>query len=456
MGRAPSRNQKTVYVCRSCGHQSLKWLGRCPACAEWNTLLEEMERAGPDRPALSDMGTPTAIDAIPLSAETRMTTGIEEWDRTLGGGFVQGSLILVGGDPGIGKSTLILQVLDALARSGVRTLYCSGEESREQIRLRAGRLRAGARDLYVVTGTCLEALLDRVDGLKPGLLAVDSVQTLYTEGLPSATGSLGQVREVTYHLMAFAKRTGVPVILIGHVTKEGSIAGPKVLEHMVDTVLYFEGDATHVYRILRSVKNRYGSTNEIGVFEMKETGLAEVRNPSRIFLQERPPGVSGSVVIPCVEGTRPLLVEIQALVGPSPFGVPRRTSVGFDPNRVSLLVAVLGKHMGMELGDRDIFVNVVGGLRLEEPAADLGVVSALISSYLDRPVNQNLVVFGEVGLSGEIRGVSHPDIRLNEARKLGFSKGILSRRNAEALPPDIGLRLMGVESVKELLKYLFS
>lgn len=402
------------------------------------------------------MSQPKSIDAITLAPEMRLKTGIIEFDRTLGGGVVPGSLVLIGGDPGIGKSTLILQVLDRLASKGYRVLYLSGEESAQQIKLRAERLSVHSGSLYVITGTNIEDFFERLDPQKPDLVAVDSIQTFYTDAITSAPGSVGQVREVTSRLMTFAKESGIPVFLIGHVTKDGAIAGPKVLEHMVDTVLYFEGDRGHVFRILRSVKNRYGATNEIGVFEMKDTGLAEVGNPSRIFLEERPQAVPGSVVIPCLEGTRPLLVEIQALVGPSPLGMPRRTAVGVDHNRISLLVAVLGKRMGMELGDQDIFVNVAGGLKVEEPAADLGIVSAMMSSFLDRPVDRELVLFGEVGLSGEIRGVSQPDLRIREAKKLGFSRCLLSQSNLEGSKTPKGMELTGIESVQELYEALFN
>jgi DNA repair protein RadA/Sms len=401
------------------------------------------------------MSEPEAIDGISLSPEMRLKTGMTEFDRTLGGGLVPGSLVLIGGDPGIGKSTLILQVLERLSRRASRTLYLSGEESPQQIKLRAERLSVHSDDLYIMTGTCIEDFLDRMHTLQPDIIAVDSIQTVYTTDISSAPGSVGQVREVAGRLMTFAKQSGVPVFLIGHVTKEGAIAGPKVLEHLVDTVLYFEGDRGHVFRILRSVKNRYGSTNEIGVFEMKDNGLAEVGNPSRIFLEERPQNVSGSVVIPCLEGTRPVLVEIQALVGPSPLGMPRRTAVGVDHNRISLLVAVLGKRMGMQLGDQDIFVNVAGGLKVDEPAADLGIVSAMMSSFLDNPVHRDLIVFGEVGLAGEIRGVSQPDVRIKEANKLGFSRCVLSPSNLEGTLPPKGMELIAVASIDEVYEVLF-
>ncbi len=401
------------------------------------------------------MGQPQPIDSISLDPELRLKTGLQEFDRTLGGGIVPGSMVLIGGDPGIGKSTLLLQVVARLSKGSLRALYLSGEESPQQIKIRAERLSIRAENLFLLTGTCIEHLFERIDELQPNLLVVDSIQTVYTETLPSAPGSVGQVREVSTRLLNWAKKTGIPTFLIGHVTKDGAIAGPKVLEHLVDTVLYFEGDTSHAFRILRAVKNRYGSTNEIGVFEMKDSGLEEVGNPSRIFLEERPQGASGSVVIPCLEGTRPLLLEIQALVGPSPLGMPRRTASGVDHNRISLLVAVLGKRMGIEMGDQDIFVNVAGGLRVDEPAADLGMVSAMISSFLNRPVDKNLVVFGEVGLAGEIRGVSQPELRIKEAKKLGFTRCLLPKGNLEACSRIEGVELVPVESVRNLMEVLF-
>ena len=450
-----AKKNKSIYVCQKCGYQTQKWLGRCPECGQWSSIVEEIVEAVSKQRRSSRAHKPESINAISLVPEMRLKTGLGEFDRTLGGGLVPGSLVLIGGDPGIGKSTLVLQVLARLSNKNCRGLYLSGEESLQQIKLRAERLSLDSDDLYVITGTCVEDILEELKSLKPDLLAVDSIQTIYTDALASAPGSVGQVREVAMRLMTFAKETGTPVFLIGHVTKDGAIAGPKVLEHLVDTVLYFEGDRGHVFRILRSVKNRFGSTNEIGVFEMKDSGLEEVDNPSRIFLEERSQDVSGSVVIPCLEGTRPLLVEIQALVGPSPLGVPRRTAVGVDHNRISLLVAVLGKRVGMELGDQDIFVNVAGGLRVDEPAADLGIVSAMMSSFLDRSVRKDTVLFGEVGLGGEIRGVSQPDLRIREAKKLGFSHCILSRTNLEGLIPLKGMKLSGIASVQELHELLF-
>ncbi|RJR50163.1 MAG: DNA repair protein RadA [Desulfobacteraceae bacterium] len=449
------KNSRMMYVCQSCGYQTPKWLGRCSDCGQWNSLVEERiasSNAHVSAPAAAPAQT---IAAISLDPQPRLRTGIAEFDRILGGGLVPGSLVLIGGDPGIGKSTLVLQVAARLCRSGLRSLYVSGEESPQQIKLRAERIGVHAGELFVLAGTCIEDLFESMETLQPRLLIVDSIQTIYTNTLPSAPGSVGQVREVSARLLTWAKRTSIPVFVVGHVTKEGAIAGPKVLEHIVDTVLYFEGERSHAFRILRAVKNRYGSTNEIGVFEMKDTGLEEVGNPSRIFLEERPEGASGSVVIPCLEGTRPLLVEIQALVGPSPLGMPRRTAIGVDHHRISLLVAVLSKRMGLEMGDQDIFVNVAGGLKVDEPGADLAIVSAMVSSFLDRAVDKDLVVFGEVGLAGEIRAVSQPEIRIKEAAKLGFRRCLLSPSNISGPACSSGMALVGVDSVKGLLDVLF-
>ena len=449
------KQPKYIFICQSCGYQTPKWIGRCPDCGQWNSFVEDAAGPGIKSNRLPVMGEPQAIDAISLYPEFRFKTGITEFDRTLGGGLVPGSMVLIGGDPGVGKSTIILQVVGRLSMSGLKSLYLSGEESPQQIKLRADRLSITSENLYVVTGTSIEQLFERMDKLKPDLLVVDSIQTIYTDSLPSAPGSVGQVREVSSQLLNWAKKTSTPTFLIGHVTKEGAIAGPKVLEHLVDTVLYFEGDRGHAFRILRAVKNRFGSTNEIGVFEMKETGLEEVGDPSLIFLEERPEGTSGSVVIPCLEGTRPVLVEIQALVNQSPLGMPRRTAIGIDHNRISLLVAVLGKRVGIEMGDQDIFVNVAGGLRVDEPAADLAIVSALLSSFMERTVNRGMIVFGEIGLAGEIRGVSQPEVRINEAKKLGFSRCILSRSNMEGSISSAGMELVGVDSVRGLTDVLF-
>ncbi len=447
--------ERMMYVCQGCGYQTPKWLGRCPDCGQWDSLVEEVQEYRTPKHPPSSSNDPQSIEAISLDPDLRYGSGLMEFDRTLGGGLVPGSLVLLGGDPGIGKSTLILQVAGRVSREGLKALYVSGEESPQQVKMRAERLAIHSENLYLLAETCIERLFEKTKAMAPRLLVVDSIQTIYSDSLPSAPGSIGQVREVSAQLLRWAKESGTPTFLIGHVTKDGAIAGPKVLEHIVDTVLYFEGDRSHAFRILRCVKNRYGSTNEIGVFEMKDSGLAAVGNPSKVFLEERPLEASGSTVIPCMEGTRPLLVEIQALVGPSPFGVPRRTTIGIEHNRISLLVAVMGKRMGLEMGDQDIFVNVAGGLRVDEPAADLAVVAALVSSFLDRPVARDMVIFGEVGLAGEVRGVSQPEMRIKEASRLGFRRCLLSESNLEACGTTEGMEFTGIGSLKDLLEMLF-
>jgi len=431
-------------------------MGRCPECGEWNSLVEKVLEKEQKRLNLSNrILFPKPIDQVSIEKEFRIKTGIEEFDRILGGGIIPGSVILIGGDPGIGKSTLMLQVLDILAQKGLICLYLSGEESTQQIKIRADRLGVKSSNLYISTGTNLEDLLEVLKQLKPQILVVDSIQTLYTENIVSAPGSITQIREVTYRLQLVAKQSGMTIFLIGHVTKEGVIAGPKVLEHLVDTVLYFEGDSNHIYRILRAVKNRYGSTNEIGVFEMKDTGLHEVSNPSKIFLEQRPEGTSGSAVVPCMEGTRPVFLEIQALVSPTSLGVPRRTTVGVDHNKVSLLVAVLWRRLGLRLSDHDIFVNVAGGIRVDEPAADLGIVAAIVSSFLDRAIPKDIIMFGEVGLAGEVRGVNKAELRIREAVKLGFSKCITARMGVSDISKELPIEVIVIDSIQQLYDLLF-
>ncbi|MFO8165526.1 MAG: DNA repair protein RadA [Thermodesulfobacteriota bacterium] len=449
--------QKTVFVCQNCGYKAPKWLGRCPDCSSWNSFAEEPIESGTqekgERQNLTNM--PQRIDAITIDKDSRNKTGMTEFDRILGGGVVPGSLILIGGDPGIGKSTLILQVVHHLAQNNLKALYISSEESIQQMKMRSQRILVNSSELYLLSGTCLEDVIDRLDELSPQIVVIDSIQTISTESLNSAPGSIGQVREVTTRLMHLAKTSGRAIFLIGHVTKDGAIAGPKVLEHLVDTVLYFEGDGSHGYRILRSVKNRYGPTNEIGVFEMMDNGLAEVVNPSKIFLETRSNGVSGSVVVSSMEGSRPLLVEMQALVCSSSLAIPRRTTIGVDPNRVSLLVAVLSKRGGLNLSNKDIFINVAGGIRVDEPAIDLGIISTTASSFLDTPIPRNTVTFGEVGLSGQIRGVSQTELRLKEAVKLGFSRCLVAKKSLKSLKGKIDMELIGVSSVRDLLEVLF-
>jgi DNA repair protein RadA/Sms len=403
-------------------------------------------------------GAPQPLIKLKAPPEVRQVSGLTEFDRTLGGSVVHGSVVLLGGDPGIGKSTLILQVLDRLCRQGLQGLqglYISGEESESQLKLRADRLGVSSPGLLVATETCLENIIKIVEEIQPAFLALDSVQTLYTATLPAAPGSLTQVRETAFRLVQQAKLHGIATFLIGHVTKEGAIAGPMVLEHMVDTVLYLEGDRSHAFRLLRTVKNRFGPTHELGVFEMQEAGLVEVTNPSGLFMAERSLEVPGAVVVPSLEGSRPILVEVQALVSPSSLAVPRRQTMGVDPGRVSLLVAILEKRVGLAMGGQDLFVNVAGGVRLSEPALDLGVALALASSFLDRPVPADTVIFGEVGLTGEIRAVSAPEIRLKEAQKLGFSRALLAHRQQEHLGDLPGLELIGVETLAAAIRSLF-
>ncbi len=451
---------KTVYVCQSCGSQSPRWMGKCPDCNQWNTLVEERVEKQKDIGSAKrgKVSEPLALNEIKIGDEDRFVTKIGELDRVLGGGIVTGSVVLIGGDPGIGKSTLVLQMLKQVSELRGKALYVSGEESPAQIKMRAQRLGVKAENLYVLAETSLDEILRAADELQPQVIVVDSVQTVYTSELPSAPGSVGQVREVSGRLMLHAKRTGIPTFLVGHVTKDGAIAGPRVLEHIVDTVLYFEGDRGHAFRILRAVKNRFGSTNEIGVFEMKESGLAEVANPSELFLAERPKDATGSVVVSSLEGTRPILAELQALVTPTKMTMPRRTSIGVDYNRVSLLIAVLEKRVGMHLMGMDVFVNVVGGLKIDEPAVDLGIIAAVASSFREKPINANTVVMGEVGLAGEVRAISQAEARLKDAAKLGFTRCILPAVNVEKIERSAALKkmeLMGVRTVDEAMERLF-
>ncbi len=449
---------RTVYTCQSCGYSSSRWLGRCPDCTEWNTIVEErrLDGRGKGLVVLDPGAVPSPISSMDDGAEARIPTGMEELDHVLGGGMVPGSCVLVGGDPGIGKSTLLLQALGGYAGRGHKVLYVSGEESMRQIRLRGERLGVINEGLLVWSETSVESIVERVRDLEPEVMVVDSVQTLHTGALESSAGSVGQVRESAMRLITLAKSMDMPLFLVGHVTKDGSIAGPRVLEHMVDTVLYFEGKSMHIYRILRAVKNRYGSVMEIGVFEMKETGLEGVRNPSEVFLAERPEGASGSCVLASLEGTRTLLVELQALVAPSLFGVPRRTVVGVDYNKVLLLVAVLEKKAGMGLVNHDIFVKVAGGIKIDEPAVDLAVVASLASNFLDRPIDPKTVVFGEVGLAGEVRAVMRTESRIKEAEKLGFTRCILPGDNMKGLDySGNSMDVVGVATLREAMEVLF-
>jgi DNA repair protein RadA/Sms len=446
----------TRYVCQSCGRQTPRYFGRCPSCGEWNTMVEEMVEQAPDRrraPAGAQHTPPQRLTEIATDSLDRLPLPLEEFSRVLGGGVVPGSLILVGGEPGIGKSTLLLQVAALMSASSGPVLYVSGEESARQIKMRADRLKIAREELFVVTETNLDTVFGHVESVQPRVLIVDSVQTTYNAALTSAAGGVSQVRETASRLQSFAKQTGVAVFLVGHVTKEGTIAGPKVLEHIVDTVLYLEGDLFHTYRLLRSVKNRFGATSEVGVFEMRERGMVEVPNPSEAFLAERMVNAPGSAIAVTMEGTRPLLVEVQALTSTTSFGHPRRTANGVDFNRLLLLVAVLSKRVRLNLGDQDVFANVIGGLQVDEPAADLAVAIAVASSVRDRPVPADMAFVGEVGLSGELRAVGQIAARLKEAAKLGFRRCVVPktlRKPSESLPE--GLEVIQTRSLHQALE----
>ena len=452
------KNKKTVYFCQECGYESAKWMGQCPGCKAWNTFVEETVSA--KKPASGTTGRtekrqePVILRDISLSEDERQTTKIGELDRVLGGGIVPGSLVLVGGDPGIGKSTLLRQVCRNLAERQVSVLYISGEESLRQIKLRANRIGEFSDKLQLLCETNLEVIREVIQRKKPEVVVIDSIQTMFHEDVSSAPGSVSQVRESTNILMQIAKGMGVSIFIVGHVTKEGNVAGPRVLEHMVDTVLYFEGDRHASYRILRAVKNRFGSTNEIGVFEMCGTGLEEVKNPSEFLLNGRPEDASGSVVACSMEGTRPILVEIQALVCQSNFGIPRRTAVGTDFNRVNLLMAVLEKKVGIHLGSSDAYVNIAGGMKMTEPAIDLGICLAVVSSCKDIVIPDNVMVFGEVGLSGEIRAVSMAGQRVQEAKKLGFETVMLPEVCRSSVGKIEGIRLIYVSQIRDAIQYI--
>ena len=448
--------ERTLFSCQNCGHQTPKWLGRCPDCGRWESLVEERvapPARGGRRPAGSE-GRPTPLSEIVADGEERRSTGIGELDRVLGGGLVQGSIVLLGGDPGIGKSTLALQACGALAGQGLPVLYVAGEESPEQVRLRADRLGLGASGILVLPETTAETVVEQIDRVRPCAVVVDSIQTLHTTALSSAPGSVGQVRESAALLVGRCKATQTACFLIGHVTKEGSLAGPRVLEHMVDTVLYFEGDGAHALRVLRAVKNRFGSTNEVGVFEMGERGLAEVSNPSAAFLAERPVGAPGSAVLATLEGSRPVLVEIQALVSRSQLAMPRRTPIGLDPGRTALLLAILEKRCHLRLHDQDVFLNVAGGLRVDEPAADLAVLASVASSARGKALSGDIVLWGEVGLTGEVRSVARADVRVREAARQGFTRCVLPAGNARGLVVESGTQVRGVATVAELFEVL--
>lgn len=446
-----AKAKTTTFFCKECGFETTKWAGQCPGCKEWNSFTEAPE-AGQKKAEkrIGNSAHPVVLSGIDLSDDERTTTGFAELDRVLGGGIVRGSLVLVGGDPGIGKSTLLLQMCKNLADNH-KVLYVSGEESLKQIKLRANRIGHFTDNLFLNCETNVEMIEETISELKPEIVIIDSIQTMFVESVTSSQGSVSQVREATNALMHIAKGKDVSVFIVGHVTKEGVVAGPRILEHMVDTVLYFEGDRNATYRILRSVKNRFGSTNEIGVFEMLAAGLKEVRNPSEFMLDGRPHDASGSVVACSIEGTRPIMVEIQALVAKTGFGMPRRTAAGTDYNRVNLLLAVLEKRMGMHLGDYDAYINIAGGMKINEPALDLAIAMALISSYKDKIIPSDTVLFGEIGLSGEVRSVSQAANRVNEALKLGFNRCVLPKSNAESMKEVSGIELIGVTSVREAI-----
>lgn len=445
-----AKTKKSIYFCQNCGHEETKWLGQCPACREWNTFVEEKVTPAASKTVKECReAQAVTLSSIKTDEDDRMLTQIAELDRVLGGGIVKGSLVLVGGDPGIGKSTLLLQVCQRLSAMGRKLLYISGEESLKQIKLRANRMGEFSENLYLLCETGLDIIRRIIEQQKPDMVVIDSIQTMYNEEVGSAPGSVSQVRESTNVFMQLAKGLNISIFIVGHVTKEGTVAGPRVLEHMVDTVLYFEGDRHASYRILRGVKNRFGSTNEIGVFEMRKEGLVEVKNPSEFMLSGKPEHASGSVVACAIEGTRPMLMEIQALVCKTNFGMPRRTAAGLDYNRVNLLMAVLEKRLGLQLSNYDAYVNIAGGIRLNEPAADLGIVMAIVSSYKNRPIAEDVIVFGEVGLSGEVRAVSMPDQRVSEAKKLGFKTCVIPEVSVKSVGKVEGITVIGVKSVGE-------
>lgn len=444
---------KQMYICQQCGYESPKWMGRCPSCNEWGSLVEEVVDTAKSKTAkaAASSNSPVKLKQIVIEEEHRTTTGMQELDRVLGGGVVKGSLILVGGDPGIGKSTLLLQICETIGNQNKNVLYVSGEESVAQIKMRAERLGVVTGNLSLLSETNVNAIETLIKTTKPDLVIIDSIQTVYCEEVTSAPGSVSQVREATHMLMNLAKGYGITIMIVGHVTKEGSLAGPRVLEHMVDTVLYFEGERHASFRILRAVKNRFGSTNEIGVFEMIDVGLKEVQNPSEIMLSGRPVNASGSVVSCTMEGTRPMLLEVQALSSFTSFGMPRRTATGVDYNRVVILIAVLDKRAGMDLSNHDTYVNLAGGLKVNEPALDLGMVAAIASSFRNIAIDSHTIVFGEVGLTGEVRAVSMAEKRVIEAAKLGFKTCVMPKANLDKMPKVNGIKVIGVSNVSEAL-----
>lgn len=445
--------QRTVFVCRNCGNDSPRWVGKCPNCGEWNQYAEEKiieNKNKNSRKSEERNSKPVLLDEIEANEELRTPTNIEEFDRVLGGGIVSGSVILIAGDPGIGKSTLMLQI--AQKDFGKKVLYVTGEESLQQLKLRASRLGFNSKNMYILAETELDTIDNTIDNLNPEVLVIDSIQTIYHASFDNAPGSVTQIRECTYRLMQIAKTKNISVFIIGHITKDGLIAGPKILEHIVDTVLQFEGDSNYSYRILRSMKNRFGSTNEIGIFEMSSSGLVEVKNPSEIFLSQRQRDSSGSTIVSTIEGSRPILVEVQALVTHTSFGIPQRSSTGFDHRRLTILLAVIEKRLGLRLGQYDVITNIAGGVRVTEPAVDLGIITSVISSFKDLSINSNLVVIGEVGLSGEVRTVGFIEKRLQEIKKLGFQKVIIPANNMKEVKGITGIEIIPVSTLNECLE----
>lgn len=445
---------KTKYVCQSCGYETAKWLGKCPECTKWNTFVEEIDQKSTKKEVFiidKSSSKPVSINSIESKEEERFTTDINELDRVLGGGIVKGSLVLVGGDPGIGKSTLLIQVSSNVANLGKTVLYITGEESEFQIKMRAKRLGINSENLYIFAENNLSIIESYLESVNPELIILDSIQTVFSPEISSAPGTVSQIKEGTSKFMKISKKMGISTFIVGHVTKEGSLAGPKLLEHMVDTVLYFEGERYNTYRLVRAVKNRFGSTNELGVFEMRDLGLVELDNPSKILISEKPKDVAGSVIISTVEGTRPMLLELQALVSPTSFGIPKRTSTGVDYNRVGMLLAVLEKRVGLQIQNQDVYINIVGGIKINEPSIDLGIAISVASSFRNIPIDEDIAVTGEVGLTGEVRAVSFIEKRIAECKKLGFKKIVVPRSNYDVVKETKGIEIWPVDNLRQAI-----
>ncbi|HBG7423602.1 TPA: DNA repair protein RadA [Clostridioides difficile] len=445
---------KTKYVCQSCGYETAKWLGKCPECTKWNTFVEEIDQKSTKKEVFiidKSSSKPVSMNSIESKEEERFTTDINELDRVLGGGIVKGSLVLVGGDPGIGKSTLLIQVSSNVANLGKTVLYITGEESESQIKMRAKRLGINSEKLYIFAENNLSIIESYLESVNPELIILDSIQTVFSPEISSAPGTVSQIKEGTSKFMKISKKMGISTFIVGHVTKEGSLAGPKLLEHMVDTVLYFEGERYNTYRLVRAVKNRFGSTNELGVFEMRDLGLVELDNPSKILISEKPKDVAGSVIISTVEGTRPMLLELQALVSPTSFGIPKRTSTGVDYNRVGMLLAVLEKRVGLQIQNQDVYINIVGGIKINEPSIDLGIAISVASSFRNIPIDEDIAVTGEVGLTGEVRAVSFIEKRIAECKKLGFKKIVVPRSNYDVVKETKGIEIWPVDNLRQAI-----